>query len=108
METQGPETHCRDERSTTPLGRTKFSESPSREETEKVSAFPFVVIAAAVIIIVFKYQLRKLFLRVGLPFGLYIPQPVKLWLLTMDAQLQYQGSPCRIYDEKSGIKAGLF
>jgi hypothetical protein len=64
METQGPESHCRDERSTTPLGRTKFSESPSREETEKVSVFPFAVVAAAAIIIV-KYQLknRKSFLR---------------------------------------------
>jgi hypothetical protein len=59
METQGPETHCRDERSTTPLGRTKFSESPSREETEKVSAFPFVVVAAATAIIMVKYQLKN-------------------------------------------------
>jgi hypothetical protein len=59
METQGPETHCRDKRSTTPLGRTKFSESPSREETEKVSAFPFVIVAAAVIVVAIKYQLKK-------------------------------------------------
>jgi hypothetical protein len=61
METKGPETHCRDKRCTTPLGRTEFSESPSREETEKVSAFLYVVVSAVAIII--EYQLKKLFLR---------------------------------------------
>jgi hypothetical protein len=102
METKGPETHCRDKRSTTALGRTEFSESPSREETEKVSASLFAAAAAVVI----QCQLKSDFLYIGPSFGLYMPQ--KRHFLITDAKPQCQGSPYRFHDGKSTIKAGSF